>query len=170
MSARRCRCSGVQLCILFVNWRPVRRYETSPGGHMQIDWREFRYEQNDHLRKVYGFTAILGYSRMRFVCFTKCCDTPSLIRCLMLACEYVDGLPQAILTDRMKRVLVAMRRGTSAGSAPAVLVRCSGGAIDRPACGVPADARGFPRGRRSVPISPAVCGPLRPLPKRNRSP
>lgn len=88
--------------------RPVRRYETAPGEHMQIDWGEFRYEQNDHLRKVYGFTAILGYSRMRFVCFTKRCDTPSLIRCLMLACEYVDGLPKAILTDRMKSVLVAM--------------------------------------------------------------
>ena len=49
---------------------------------------------------------------MRFVCFTKRCDTPSLIRSLMLACEYCDGLPQSILTDRMKSVLLMMEGTT----------------------------------------------------------
>lgn len=88
--------------------RPVRRYETRPGEQLQIDWGEFVYEQDGQFRKLYGFTAVLSYSRMRFVCFTKRCDTPSLIRSLMLACEYLDGLPQAILTDRMKSVLLTM--------------------------------------------------------------
>jgi transposase len=88
--------------------RPVRRYETKPGEQMQLDWGEFLYEQDGQIRKLYGFTAVLSYSRMRFVVFTKRCDTPSLIRCLMLACEYVEGLPTAILTDRMKNVLLTM--------------------------------------------------------------
>ncbi len=88
--------------------QPVRRYETKPGEQMQIDWGEFLFEQDGQVHKLYGFTAVLSYSRMRFVCFTKRCDTPSLIRCLMQACEYFDGLPLAILTDRMKSVLLQM--------------------------------------------------------------
>ncbi len=88
--------------------QPTRRYETKPGEQMQIDWGEFVYEQDGQIHKLYGFTAVLCYSRMRFVCFTKRCDTPSLIRCLMLACEYVEGLPTTILTDRMKSVLLQM--------------------------------------------------------------
>jgi transposase len=88
--------------------QPVRRYETKPGEQLQIDWGEFVYEQQGQIHKLYGFTAVLSYSRMRFVYFTKRCDTASLIRCLMLACEYFEGLPTSILTDRMKSVLVQM--------------------------------------------------------------
>jgi transposase len=88
--------------------QPVRRYETKPGEQMQIDWAEFLFEQQGQIHKLYGFTAVLSYSRMRFITFTKRCDTPSLIRCMMQACEYFEGLPTTILTDRMKSVLVQM--------------------------------------------------------------
>lgn len=87
---------------------PVQRFETKPGEQMQFDWGEFRYEQDGVARKVYGFTAILSYSRMRFVFFVKRCDCPTLIRCLMEAFEYFGGLPKAVLTDRMKSVLLEM--------------------------------------------------------------
>src|SRR5438270_14009728 len=66
------------------------------------------YEQEGVPRKLYGFTAILCYSRMRFVTFVKRCDTPTLIRCLMEAFEYFGGLTKVALTDRMKRVLLEM--------------------------------------------------------------
>ena len=59
-------------------------------------------------RKVYGFTAILCYSSMRFVTFVKLCDAPTMIRCLMETFEYFGGLPKAALTDRMKSVLLEM--------------------------------------------------------------
>jgi transposase len=87
---------------------PVRRYETKLGEQLQFDWGEFVYVQDARRQKLYGFTAILSYSRMRFVCFTKRCDTPTLIRCLMAACDYFDGLPHAVLTDRRKSVLLQM--------------------------------------------------------------
>ncbi len=45
---------------------------------------------------------------MRFVCFRKRCDTATLIQCFMDACEYLEGLPLAMLTDRMKSVLLEM--------------------------------------------------------------
>src|SRR5256884_2947723 len=87
---------------------PVVRYETEPGKQVQFDWGEFKYEQEGVPRKVYGFTAILSYSRMRFVTFVKRCDAPTMIRCLMEAFEYFGGLPKAALTDRMKSVLLEM--------------------------------------------------------------
>jgi transposase len=87
---------------------PVRRYETLPGEQLQFDWGEFRYEQDGVPRKLFGFAAILSYSRMRFICFSKRADTSTLIRALMAACEYFGGVPKAVLTDRMKSVLLAM--------------------------------------------------------------
>lgn len=91
---------------------PVRRYETKPGEQMQIDWGEFHFEEQGRGRKVFGFAAVLSYSRMRFIVFTKRCDVSTLIRCTMLACDYFGGLPQAILADRMKSVLVDMDGNT----------------------------------------------------------
>jgi transposase len=91
-----------------VGHHPIIRYETKPGEQMQFDWGEFHYEHLGKERKVYGFTAILGYSRMRFVTFVKRCDTPTMIRCMMETFEYFGGLPQAALTDRMKSVFLEM--------------------------------------------------------------
>ncbi|HEY9714337.1 MAG TPA: IS21 family transposase, partial [Chroococcales cyanobacterium] len=85
---------------------PVMRYETKPGEQMQYDWAEFHYEQQGKDRKLYGFTAVLSYSRMRFVTFVKRCDTPTMLRCLMEAFDYFGGLPRTALTDRMKRVFL----------------------------------------------------------------
>jgi transposase len=85
---------------------PVMRYETKPGEQMQYDWGEVHYEQQGKDHKLYGFTAALGYSRMRFVTFVKRCDTPTMIGCMMAAFEYFGGLPKAALTDRMKSVFL----------------------------------------------------------------
>lgn len=87
---------------------PVQRYETKPGEQLQFDWGEFVYEHEGVTHKFYGFAAILGYSRMRFITFVKRCDTPTLIRCFMEACEYFGGLTKVALTDRMKSVLLEM--------------------------------------------------------------
>lgn len=90
--------------------RPLRvqRYETLPGEQLQCDWGEFLVERDGSLRKLYGFTAILSYSRMRFVCFSPRCTVTTLIRSLLAACQYFGGLPQTVLTDRMKSVLLHM--------------------------------------------------------------
>ncbi len=62
------------------------------ASRVQFDWGEFIYEHEGKMHKFYGFTAILGYSRMRFVTEVSRCDTPTLIRCLMEAFEYFGGL------------------------------------------------------------------------------
>jgi transposase len=87
---------------------PVMRSETKPAEQVQFDWGEVNYEQDGASRKRYGFTAILSYARMRFVTAVSRCDAPSMIRCLMEACESFGGLPKAALTDRMKSVVLEM--------------------------------------------------------------
>jgi len=87
---------------------PVIRYETPPGTQMQVDWGEFVYEQDGVRRKVYGLAIVLGYSRVRHVTFMRRCDAPSLIRGLLAAWTYCGGLPELVLTDRMKTVLLAL--------------------------------------------------------------
>ena len=91
--------------------RAVIRYETAPGEQLQFDWGEFLYEQEGQTRKLFGFTAVLSYSRMRLVIFVKRTDAPTLVRCLLEAFTYFGGLPQAVLTDRMKTVLLEMQTG-----------------------------------------------------------
>jgi transposase len=85
---------------------PVVRYETKPGEQLQFDWAEFVYEQEGVSHKLFGFTAVLSYSRLRFVTFVKRTDAPTLVRCLLAAFDYCGGLPRAVLTDRMKTVLL----------------------------------------------------------------
>jgi transposase len=87
---------------------PVLRYETKPGEQLQFDWGEVSYQHDGATRKLYAFTAVLSYSRMRFVVFVKRSDASTMIRCLMQACEYFGGLPRTMLTDRMKTVLLEM--------------------------------------------------------------
>ena len=91
--------------------RPVIRYETAPGEQLQFDWGEFVYEHDGQTRKLFGFTAVLSYSRMRLVIFVKRTDAPTLVRCLLQAFLYFGGLPHAVLTDRMKTVLLEMQTG-----------------------------------------------------------
>jgi transposase len=91
---------------------PVQRYETVPGEQMQIDWGTFMYESDGVRRKIYGMTAVLSYSRMRYIVFSKRCDTASLIRAIQGALEYFGGLPRTILSDRMKSVLLTVEDGT----------------------------------------------------------
>ena len=91
---------------------PVLRYETKPGEQMQYDWGEFHFEKDGKDHKLYGFAAVLSYSRMRFITFVKRCDTATMIRCMLEAFEYFGGLPKAALTDRMKSVFLAMEDNT----------------------------------------------------------
>ncbi len=90
----------------------VRRYETPPGQQAQMDWGITHYiDENGTVRKTPVFAMILGHSRAKYVEFTKRCDFYSLIRCIIHAFEHFGGVPQTILTDRMKTVLDGSEAG-----------------------------------------------------------
>ena len=61
--------------------------------------------------KVPVFVMTLGYSRTRYVEFTKRCDLKNLERCILNAFEYFDRVPDVVLTDNMKTVVLKHEAG-----------------------------------------------------------
>jgi hypothetical protein len=85
----------------------VYRYETKPGVQGQVDWAECGHIEIDgQVRKLYCFTMVLGFSRMRFAEFTLQIDVFTLIQCHMNAFRYFGGYPQEILYDNMKQIVL----------------------------------------------------------------
>ena len=81
---------------------PVVRFETAPGEQMQVDWIEFRKGKNP----LYAFCATLGFSRMSFVEFVTDMKVETLIACHQHAFETFGGVPQRVLYDNMKTVVL----------------------------------------------------------------
>lgn len=81
---------------------PIVRFETDPGKQLQIDFVVFR-RGNMPLR---AFTAELGYSRYASVEFTDNERTETLAACLERALFFFDGVPEQILCDNPKTVVI----------------------------------------------------------------
>ena len=85
----------------------VLRYETKPGIQAQVDWGEVgKVEVDGKIKKLFCFSMILGYSRMRYVEFTLSTDTFTLLQCHLNAFQYFGGSTQEILYDNMKQVVI----------------------------------------------------------------
>lgn len=90
----------------------VQRFETYPGQQAQMDWGFMNYKaSNGHMRKVACFVMVLGHSRMRYIEFSRRCDSASLLGCMLHAFEYFGGVPESVLTDRMKTVIISTDHG-----------------------------------------------------------
>jgi transposase len=87
----------------------VVRFETALGEQMQVDWVEFRKGKNP----LYAFCATLGFSRMSFVEFVTDMKVETLIACHQHAFETFGGVPQRVLYDNMKTVV--LERDASGG-------------------------------------------------------
>jgi len=85
----------------------VYRYETDPGKQSQVDFGEFGHMDIDgKSRKLYAFSMILGYSRMRYVEFTTDISTENVIRMHLNAFSFYGGFTDTILYDNMKQVVI----------------------------------------------------------------
>jgi transposase len=80
---------------------PVVRFETAPGEQMQVDWVEFRKGS-----PLYAFCATLGYSRASYVEFVTDMKVGTLIDCHQNAFVALGGVPQRLLYDNMKTVVL----------------------------------------------------------------
>lgn len=81
---------------------PVVRFETPPGQQAQADFTVVRRGRDPLL----AFVMTLGYSRVSFVRFTVAEDTETLCRCLREAMPYFGGVPEHILFDNPKTVVI----------------------------------------------------------------
>ncbi len=81
---------------------PENRFETAPGQQMQVDWCVFRRGRDP----LSAFVATLGFSRMSFVEFTTSEQFEILRACHEHAFEYFGGVPQEVLYDNMRTVVL----------------------------------------------------------------
>jgi transposase len=87
--------------------KAVYRFETEPGHQAQFDWGDCgRIKESGKESKLYCFSMILGYSRMRYVEFTTSYDTETLIKCHINAFNYFGGYVREILYDNLKQVIL----------------------------------------------------------------
>lgn len=81
---------------------PVRRFETEPGQQMQADFTVVRRGADPLLALV----ATMGYSRATFVRFSQREDVSALVEALRAAFDYFGGVPQHVLFDNAKTVVL----------------------------------------------------------------
>jgi len=94
--------------------KAVYRFETKPGEQSQVDFGEFGYIEMDGKRmKLYVFSMILGYSRMRYAEFTTDITVNNLIRLHKNAFTYFGGYSDSILYDNMKQVVIERKLNAS---------------------------------------------------------
>ena len=94
--------------------KAVYRFETKPGEQSQVDFGEFGYiEMDGKRRKLYVFSMILGYSRMRYAEFTTDITVNNLIRLHKNAFTYFGGYSDSILYDNMKQVVIERKLNAS---------------------------------------------------------
>lgn len=87
--------------------KAVWRFETEPGQQAQVDWGDFgKIKIGGKEHKLYVFSMILGYSRMRYAEFTLSSDTETLIKCHINAFNYFGGYTKEFLYDNMKQVII----------------------------------------------------------------
>ena len=85
------------------------RFETAPGEQAQVDFAQFKTVFGDepgHVRVVWLFSLVLGYSRWLTGQFVLRQDLATVLRCHMAAFAELGGVPQHILYDRMKTAVL----------------------------------------------------------------
>lgn len=81
---------------------PAVRFETEPGRQLQADFVVLRRAKSP----MSAFVATLGYSRMTFVTFVPDESFESVRDSLLLAFDYLGGVPREVLFDNMKTVVL----------------------------------------------------------------
>lgn len=91
---------------LLVKEEPVIRFETLPGQQAQADWTVIRGGKSP----IYAFVIVLGYSRMAYVICTDNMRQETWQHCHEKAFAYFGGIPETILYDNLKSVVIQRDR------------------------------------------------------------
>lgn len=97
--------------------RPLRqkratvRFETGPGEQLQNDWGEVEVEIAGERVKVYFQANVLGYSRRFHFWCTDSLDAEHTYEGLVRSFEYLGGVPDEVLFDNQKSVVLSYPPG-----------------------------------------------------------
>lgn len=86
------------------------RFETDPGVQGQVDLSPYTVLLSGEPTAVVCFSLVLGYSRWHYIRFFFHADVHTVCHCHVLAFEEAGGVPQEILYDRMKQVVLESYR------------------------------------------------------------
>lgn len=85
----------------------VRRFETPPGRQAQVDWGHLGWVEHDaHRAPVWGFVFTLGHSRAMYADVATAQRLEMFLRLHEAAFEALGGIPEEILYDRIKTVVL----------------------------------------------------------------
>jgi len=86
----------------------VRRFETPPGKQAQVDWADLGdiTDPDGAKHKLNGFVMTLGYSRAIFFDIAADQKLPAFLRMHETAFAYLGGVPEEILYDNTKTVVL----------------------------------------------------------------
>jgi transposase len=90
--------------------RPHLRFETEPAEQGQVDLSPYTVLMDGAPTPVVCFSFVLGYSRWQYIRFLAHADAHSVCHCHVLAFEEMGGVPEEILYDRMKQVVLESYR------------------------------------------------------------
>lgn len=90
---------------------PVVRFETPPGFQGQVDFGTFQLPWG----RRYALLVVLGYSRLLWMRFYPRQTMTTLIRGLESAFEFFGGVPQELLFDQMRSVVISDERFDGCG-------------------------------------------------------
>jgi transposase len=82
------------------------RFETPPGLQAQVDWGSKEVMIGDHSTRIRIFVMVLGFSRAIYVEFTLDEKLPTLIACHENAFAWFGGIPEEILYDNPKTIVL----------------------------------------------------------------
>ena len=85
---------------------PVMRFETPPGFQGQVDFGTFQLPWG----RRHALLVVLGYSRLLWMHFYPRQTMTTLIRGLESAFEFFGGVPQELLFDQMRSVVLSDER------------------------------------------------------------
>jgi transposase len=91
--------------------RATVRFETGPAEQLQNDWGELEVEIAGERVRVYFQVNVLGYSRRFHFWCTDSLDAEHTYEGLVRSCEYLGGVPEEVLFDNQKSVVLSHPNG-----------------------------------------------------------